>query len=183
MKAFAPLLFVLLLISACQTSEKKNVHLAEVERLQLQVDSAEKVFLSWNLDSLAKANKAIQQRLDNAVALLVERDVMLNMEQSNLMADFKSSGKAFKKMGIKVSRIMEEIGYSRKQLADLKNDLSRGDMEDNKVNEYVGQEAKAVHTLLGTVREMDAAFIASRERVNLLGPQVDSLLASIQAEQ
>ena len=174
------LLFSVILFTVSCADQAANPRLVnEVERLQLTVDSAEMIFLSWNLDSLSKANKAIKSRVDEVVQIISKRDIMLNMDDANVMADFKSSGKAFKKMNLKMPRIMEEISYSRTQLSSLKHELETNAQDMQTLNDFLAQEGKAAHTLLQSVRDMDESFEASRARVNVLGPRVDVLLDNI----
>jgi|GEM_PF-5685138 len=164
--------------TSCNKTQFKE-EVAEVERLQLSVDSAEMIFLSWNLDSLNRAGKAINKRVEEAVSLINAKDMMLDIDQSNLMADFKAASKAFKGMGKDMPQIIGEIEVSRKQLSTLKLDLERNALEPKEAAEYLVQEKKAAANLVATVRRINKGFGASKARVEALGPRVDVLIEEL----
>jgi len=173
---------VVLCLTACQNSNDPAA-VRRVDSMQMQVDSAEMIFLSWNLDSLSKANKAIKGRVTQVSALIEENNLEISTEESIMMADFKAAAKAFKGMNSTVPRILEEIEYTRNQLRVLKDDLNRKALSADKTREYVSAEQMAVDKLGETVSKMQNNFNLSAQRVAALGPDVDSLISRLQSQQ
>ena len=151
-----------------------------MEQLELQVDSAEMVFLSWNLDSLKRADKAIKARIKRAEDVFTSTGYEFSMEEGNLIADFKAAGKAFKNMDRSVPQLIQEIQYSRQQLATLKKDLDKNALDKAQVTAYLADEEKAVTALKTSITQMQTGFERARERVNRLGPEVDALIEKLE---
>lgn len=162
------------LMTACNSDLSEEI--AKVELMEQKVDEAEMIFLSWNLDSLKTAGKAINAKVNMIKELLETGNIDISDEEAITVADFKAAAKAFKKMDLKVPQIIEEIGYSREQLRALKNDLSNASHSKDEFSSYLKNENQACVTLLDSVKKLDEGFQKSNSRVYRLGPGIDKFI-------
>jgi len=149
-----------------------------LKKLQVQLDAAETVFKTWDLDSMNLRKDQVTARLDSVSNFYTNRNLIMEMPVGLLMADFKNAGKAYKRIAGDYHRVKEELDFSKGQLIRMKEDMESGSMKQEQASQYLSEESLAVKSVYDQVFKMDTIFMRSEKIYAEFTPQVDSLIAT-----
>ena len=160
-------------IASCTSPHQGYIN--QVDSLNVLVDSSEKMFLSIDT-SLVYGNLRTAESNFQEVSAYYDT---LTREIAFLLDEYYSYKKAYKKWGGKIKPFYDEFEVVRMQLEDLKTDLEKDLIPQEKIDEYYEHEMLHIHDMMEIVVSMKTGlelihpkFDAANEKVSLL---LDSL--------
>ena len=167
----AILIFSLVILSSCMKNNQEA--LKQTDSLMTILDSSEKIFSSYDTTRV----KNILDSTDHKVELLKKYSPdSLDKETTILLADYLHVLQALEKFPAERKNISSQISFSRKQLNDMKHDLSDGAMSKEEFAKNFPEESTAAtlqpvripgstpRTALGPKGEAKSSFFTFSEK-------------------
>lgn len=176
--------FVLLL--ACGGVKNPEEKVASIDSTLLSLDSAEKVFTSFNFGQLQSMTDSVKSHLQ-VVQRLYQGEQTAEMAEP--LAQYRTIVKLLPDIDKRSKQVEAEIAKTKKQLGDLKNMLSSGATVDgvgNKIdNAYVEkvfkEEMDVAKNLIGEINGIGTKALWLNERYQKHYPFVIHLVDSLRA--
>ncbi|MCB9224425.1 MAG: hypothetical protein R2780_06165 [Crocinitomicaceae bacterium] len=182
MKLFFPALLalVLSLFSACSPSSKYKAEIAQIDSCLTMLDSLEEVFNGIEFDSLTLMVNHVKANEDS-IHKYYYPDT-LSREIGMRMTECKGIRKQLQNREVQKETFTNEFPATRKQLNNLKSDITNGVLSEEKVKQYVEVEVNAFNDLnlaftnFYEMQELQKLFYYSAV------PVIDALIEQIKNE-
>ena len=173
-------IFILIALASCSSVEEE---LKQTEALQTKLSQADEVFQKWDFEQMKSRKKQIDERIDSVSSYYKNNGLVMDMKVGLIMADFKNSGKAFKRITADYNKVKEELSFSKSQLENMATDLKAGTMEKEAMKGYLIEEKEAVDAIYAQVVKLDTIFMRSDKVYSKYAPKVDSLMATFSSPE
>ncbi len=173
--SFLALLFAstLLLVSGCGNGDAYKMEVGGLDSLQVQLDKAEQAFLSLDSSRASQTLSEVNKKLGRLNELITDT---LSREEAQLLSSYRGIKKPLKEFTQKYSGTKKEITVTRKQLQDLRHDLSKGIMKKEDADFHFKKETGLATLLINSLKLSSDAVPVFLERFDLLNPKIDSLV-------
>lgn len=137
-----PIIAIIIFVSCCFSCKPKveNVETKTIDSLLIALDQAEEKLETIDFEKLEKSAHTVKENLDKIYPLIVDT---LNRDKVFLMSNYaiiaKGAGEEEEENGeaskggdyeeVREKYIEKEIAFCKKQLKNLKNDFSKGEMD------------------------------------------------------
>jgi hypothetical protein len=165
----------LFLLASCSNVDQE---LSEVKALQEQLSKSEQVFQKWDLEHMTQVKSEVESLLDSVSNHYTNKNLVMDIPTGVIMAEFKSSAKAFRKATGDYTQVKNELTLSKEQLDNLAKDLSSGAMEKDSAVRYISEEKLAVKSVYDQVFKLDTMYMRAERMYTDKRPKVDSLIAT-----
>ena len=162
-------------LQACST--KFTQEIAEIDRLLFSLDSAKVVMMSWDTGKVYRRIKTVE----NKVGYFIQHNDSASKETAILIDEYSNCQKYYRKMSMRFPAMFENIETIPMQLENLKTDLSKNLIEEEKAMQYLSTEKLAAEGLLESVRmidnrfpSLDSTFEQTHEKILHLIQAIDS---------
>ena len=165
--------FGIILTTACNQSKTK-LQLAQIDSLTLLLDKTELMLKEINSDSITTMLKDVEYKNE---AIYNYGHTKLSMKEHSDFFQFKDVEKLFKSYLLDHVKYNNDYNYSRKQLADLKNDVEKHTIKGNKFDEYYQSENTSISNLFNMVKSSLYKVKQSVERYKMFNPNITKLIS------
>lgn len=177
-----------LLFAGCQRQPDHSGKIQSLDKLLVQLDSAELVFSEVDRSEGIELRKKIDADVKRIAANYTEE---MSRETASLVSQYKSTGNIVKNWGKRHKRISREIERTRKQLQDLKKALEIGATEDQDGNAFTPEYVEKVYTqectvaehLIEEIEDMHERQSRARSTYEKYEPSVERILEQLPAEE
>lgn len=141
-------IFIISLIgsfSSCQ-SEKTQKILAEIEQMQISVDSSDNIYRSMDTATIFSYKKNAETQIEYLEKFY--HDTVF--ENAKYIDVYYGNFKLLRKLTRSYGRLGEEIEFSKSQLSRLHNDVKNGFAADSSYIKFVSDEHLAVTKIVNT---------------------------------
>ncbi len=166
-------LFGMLLTTSCNHTKTKQ-RLAQIDTLSILLDKTELMLNELNQDTIAAMLKNTSM-MNKAITPFVH--TKLNLKERSDYFQLAGIEKQFKNYQADHTKNLDELKYSRKQLADLKEDVDKHKIKDKKYDEYYQSENTSVNNLFNLVKSSLYKAKQNIERYNNFNPVITKMMA------
>ncbi len=175
MKIIYSLIVVVSLLTSCSNSYSPEIKV--IDSLLVALDSSKTVL--YNLDT-GQVYRRIKTCTRN-INYIYNNDDTVNREQAFFIDDYSLCRKYYGKIAQKFPRLFEEIETVPKQLENLKRDLSKNLISQDKAAKFLAEEQRAAEIIVENIlqiaerfKSLDKSFIESHEKILNLIQTIDS---------
>lgn len=161
------------------TSEKVSQRLIHLEKLQSQVDSANTVFISIQMDSIQAYKRHSETQLDFIKQHFWDTS---NRENAQYIDVYYANFKKMRKLVKGYPRVQAEIENSQKQLSSLYHDTKHQIHADSVYERYVSGEEKMVRSIVESVGRLKSWEEQSVNRYHGMVDPIDSVILSLKEQ-
>ncbi len=136
---------ILSIFNSCK-SEKTEALLAEIEGMQLSVDSSQKVFQAMDTAKIFSYKKNSEAQIKYLETFF--KDTIY--ENARYIDVYYGNYKLLRKITRGYPKLVKEIEFSKEQLYHLKNDVKNGFAADSNYQKYISGEKLAVKNIAET---------------------------------
>lgn len=130
---------------SCNPASKYQAEIAEIDSCLALVDSLEEEYKGIEFDSLRLMVKHVLDNEDSIKKYYMPDTISL--EVGTKMSECKGVRKSLGNLDLQKESFDFEFPESRKQLENLKSDITNGVLSEEKVKQFVEEEKKAVNDL------------------------------------
>jgi len=146
-----------LLTTSCNKSDKYTKEIKQLDSIMIAIDSSFKILKQIDTSQAGKNLKEIKNNLKTIETNLKDT---LNYENAMLLSEYRSCKKPFQIIVDKCDYYYNELNTAKKQVDNLKHDLSIEKIDASNVNSfmsneftYAGKTIESIH-LLHTISKM-----------------------------
>lgn len=136
-------LIVLIAITFACNRTKHPEYVAEIDSLLVNIDSLELKYSEINIDTLKAKFEIVKAKTEE-----MQKNENINLDESaeikTAMINHGKIHKSFKWYIKRHDKNTEDLAFNKKQLENLRNDISNNLIADDKIEKYFTDEAQAV---------------------------------------
>lgn len=173
MRFFIFLSFVIFLMvfGGCSSAEKQKID--RVDSLYSVIEAVED---SMEIVSIAKVNRLIDENQNLLIKVQNQTKDTLTKEQMFFCSDFKRYRKTLTQLVQNIEFQVGQIGYSKTQLENLKEDVKNGLIIDEHFNNYFSSEKESIARLKESSDNITAWYKGTFKRYDELKKGVEQIL-------
>jgi hypothetical protein len=165
----------LIIFSACQ----QNPHISDIstiERLRVELDSAELVFSKIDTSGYAAFEKKYKRNVAFVQQKLLAKGDTMDRETALFMSEYRELKKPYAQFKTKYEQAEKELEFSENQLITLKHDLKNNNMDTIISKRMMADEVKATESIVSSVKNLYASDQKIRAKTAEMEPRIDSLM-------
>lgn len=174
MRILTLLTTLIIFVSSCST--KYETEIAQIDDLLIRLDSAKKQLHSMDTGLVYKRIKMCDKNLS---IIFTTKDT-IDKSNAFLIDDYGNVKKMYGRVAQKFPRLFEDIETIPRQLENLKTDLSKNLIEEDKAKEYMLNEGVAAESIIQIIQQsetqidnLNSVFTESHEKILHLIQTID----------
>ncbi len=178
MPKYYSLIISILVLYSCNIQNNKET-IRQISEIQRSTDSLLTIVSNINKDSL----EYMYQYTSDKLSFFRKLNTLLpNKTHQNIVTSWGYLFKFFKKQKQKPAKFYYQLNFSKKQLNDLKEDVEKGVLSADKINQYTNDELNAWETSKTEVNSFITALNKEKQKFYFLLPQINQIIDSIQQQ-
>ncbi len=165
---------ILSILNSCK-SEKTEALLAEIEGMQLSVDSSQKVFERIDTATISKNKKYAEDQIE----YLRKFNTDTNYKNARYIDVYYANFKLMRKLLKGHHRLNQEIDFSQGQLHHLYKDVKNGFAADTNYYTYIEAEELAVSKIKNTTKTLTDWELKTTKRHKGMVAPIDSIITEL----
>jgi len=173
MRFFIFLTFVLglMIFGGCNSAENKKI--ARVDSLYTVLESIED---SLEVISITKVNRLLDENMNLVTKVQNQISDTLTKEQMFFLSDFKRFRKSLTQLVQNIEFQVGQVGYSKTQIENFKEDINNGLIIDEYYNDYFNTEKEAIGRLKESSINISTWYKGTFKRYDELKKGVEQIL-------
>jgi hypothetical protein len=168
-------LFVILFFVECKNNKYKK-ELARIDSLETVLNQSEKKLTEVDTNMVREKYKVYKK---NISFISENYPNKLKDPNWNTLCQYGLIKKPLRDFNNELPHLRKELMFSRKQLDSLKFDIQNGNIEKEKINEYVKSESDAVNVIEQMVKMTVEGAKTELNRFDTLNPKIEKILMGI----
>lgn len=173
MKALIPLLSVFLFFFSCTSP-----YVAEIQIIDSLSVSLERAAAQLKDLDTGRVNRNMQDVVRNVKTIVKHKD-SISKEDVIMVEEYQIIKRNYEKLMVKMPRLYEDIETIPVQLTNLKKDLSKNLIPDEKAHEFVANEATAAESMIKAITDMKASIDNLNKRFDVSQEKILHLIQSL----
>ena len=137
------IIMLLLLLTSCTVNNKERTYINNIDKLETALDSIAQQYYAIDSTGFFQTYYLINSNLSRLSSI--------DTTMSDLVNKYAALQKSFKRFIGEHPFILDEIGFSKKQLHTLKKDIKSGKMTEMQMENYYQEEKEAISLLMQKV--------------------------------
>lgn len=169
--------FISLLLFSCGAPDSRFI--SQVESLEKTIFASEQ-----SLQGIDTSKIGNYFRISNENLKFIQENMdTMDKQTAILVADYSASRKSLRMFLENYSDVSKELGYSKKQLNDLKTDIEKNLVAEDKFTDYYSAESKSVDKLSELVENLVQWYSSALKMYEAKSPAVERLILQMREEK
>jgi hypothetical protein len=173
MKSLIPIFSFLLFISSCTSPYVTEIQI--IDSLSVSLEKAKIQLKSLDTGMVFRNMREVEKN----VGLIVKHKDSIGKEEVILVEEYQIIRRNYEKLTVKLPTFYEDIETIPVQLSNLKKDLSKNLIPDEKAHEYLANEMTAAESMIEAVTALNKSLDNLNKRFDVSQEKILHLIQSL----